>query len=87
MKIDSPSPGTVVEIRTAPSADPELADTKVVAQRRAAGRQDAIELPSAEPSQYLIVWVTQLGGQQVRRIGELSFIRAGRVCRGHTSGR
>ena len=76
VEIDSPSPGTVVEIRTAPSADAELADTKVIATGELQGGKTRIELPSAEPSQYLIVWVSKLGEGNKSTIGELSFIRA-----------
>jgi hypothetical protein len=76
VEIDSPSPGTVVEIRTASSADPELADTKVIAKGELQGGKTRIELPSAEPTQYLIVWVSKLGDGNKSAIGELTFVRA-----------
>jgi hypothetical protein len=76
VEIDSPTPGTVVEIRTAPSADPELGETKVIAKGELQGGKTRIELPSAEPTQYLIVWVSKLGDGNKSAIGELTFIRA-----------
>ncbi len=76
VEIDSPSPGTVVEIRTAPSANPDLDATKVIAKGELQGGKTKIELPNAEPTQYLIVWVTKLGDGNKSAIGELTFVRA-----------
>ncbi|MGH3761920.1 protein kinase family protein [Actinophytocola sp.] len=76
VEIDSPSPGTVVEIRTAPSPEPDLSETKVIAKGELQSGTTRIELRSAEPTQYLIVWVRTLGEGNKSSIGELAFIRA-----------
>jgi hypothetical protein len=76
VEIDSPSPGTTIEIRTAPSPEPTLEETKVIARGDLQGGKARIELPSAEPTQYLIVWVSKLGEGNKSAIGELTFIRA-----------
>jgi hypothetical protein len=76
VEIDSPSPGTTIEIRTAPSPEPSLEETKVIAKGELQGGKARIELPSAEPTQYLIVWVSKLGEGNKSAIGELTFIRA-----------
>jgi hypothetical protein len=76
VEIDSPSPGTEIEIRTAPSSDPQLGETKVIAKGKLQGSKTHIELPRTEPTQYLIVWVSKLGDGNKSAIGELTFIRA-----------
>ncbi|MGH3876990.1 MAG: protein kinase family protein [Actinophytocola sp.] len=76
VEIDSPSPGTVVEIRTAPSPDPQLSETKVIAKGELQDGKTRIELPTTEPTQYLIVWVAQLADGNQSSLGELSFVRA-----------
>ncbi|HEY7596522.1 MAG TPA: protein kinase family protein [Actinophytocola sp.] len=76
VEIDSPSPGTTIEIRTAPSPEPRLEETKVIAKGEIQGGKTRIELPRTEPTQYLIVWVSKLGEGNKSSIGELTFIRA-----------
>ena len=74
--IDSPSPNTVVQIRTSPSANPTLEETKVIGEATLQGGKTEIKLTSAEPTQYLLVWVTKLGDGNRSAIGELEYIRA-----------
>ena len=74
--IDSPSPNTVVQIRTSPSPDPKLDDTKVIGEATLQGGKTEIKLANAEPSQYLIIWITKLGDGNRTAIGDLQFIRA-----------
>ncbi|HWM01557.1 MAG TPA: hypothetical protein VNP92_04395 [Actinophytocola sp.] len=74
--VDSPSAGTIVEIRTAPSADPALGDTKVIAKAELQGGSTEIKLPKAEPTQYVIVWISQLGEGNQSSLAEVKFIRA-----------
>lgn len=75
--VESPSPGTFVEIRTASSPDPELAETTVVAKGELQGGRTEFELPDdVEPSQYLVVWITKLGEGNQSSIAEVEFIRA-----------
>ncbi|WP_133904332.1 protein kinase family protein [Actinophytocola oryzae] len=74
--IDSPSPNTVVQIRSASSPKPELDDTKVIGEATLQGGRTEIKLANAEPTQYLLVWITKLGDGNVTAIGDLQFIRA-----------
>jgi hypothetical protein len=74
--IDSPSPNTVVEIRTAPSGEPALDDTKVIGKATLQGGKTEIKLSNAEPTQYILVWITQLGDGNKSALGEVQFIRA-----------
>lgn len=76
VKIDSPSPNTVVEIRTAPSPDPTLEETKVIGKATLQPGQTEIQLANAEPTQYLIVWVSQLGDGNKTAVGEVQFVTA-----------
>lgn len=69
--IDSPSAGTVVEIRAADSARPKLADTRLLGSAALTAGSTAIELRSTVPVQYVIVWITQLSGSE-SAIGEVS---------------
>lgn len=74
--IESPSAGTFVEIRTAPSANPALEDTKVISKGELQGGRTEIQLPNAEPSQYVIVWITKLGEGNKSELAEIQFVRA-----------
>ncbi len=76
VKIDSPSPNTVVQIRTSPSGNPSLEDTKVIAEATLQGGSTEIQLADAEPSQYLLIWITKLGDGNKSALGEVQFIRA-----------
>jgi len=73
--IDSPSPGTVVEVRTSPSATPQLADTRVVATATLAFGRTEVPVVVAEQVQYLLVWITTLStvtGTNQTSIGEIA---------------
>jgi hypothetical protein len=74
--IDSPSAGTVIEIRSAPSANPTIDETKVIGQAELSNGHNEISLTNAEPTQYLIMWITALGEGNVSQIDEVTFIRA-----------
>jgi hypothetical protein len=74
--IDSPSAGTVVEIRAADSAKPNLADTTLLGTVTLSAGSTSIELRSTVPVQHVIVWLTRLsetGGSFQSAIGEISF--------------
>ncbi|MFL6123270.1 protein kinase family protein [Actinophytocola sp.] len=74
--VDSPSPGTVIQIRTSPSPTPKLEETKVIGEATLQGGKTEIQLNSAEPGQYVLVWITKLGEGNKTAIGDLQFIRA-----------
>ncbi|HEX4721275.1 MAG TPA: protein kinase family protein [Pseudonocardiaceae bacterium] len=77
--IDSPSAGTVVEIRTAPSANPDIAATQVIGNATLTNGHTEIKLASAQPSQYVMVWITTLAGggnSNESAIGEITYLQA-----------
>jgi hypothetical protein len=74
--IDSPSPNTVVQIRTATSGNPKLEDTKVIGEATLQGGKTEIQLSNAEPTQYLLIWVTKLGDGNKTSLAEVQYIRA-----------
>ncbi|MGH3719594.1 MAG: protein kinase family protein [Pseudonocardiaceae bacterium] len=70
----SPSPGTVLEIRTATSANPRLNDTTLVGTATLTAGSTQIPLRPGQPTRYLLVWITQLSGgkdHHQSRINEL----------------
>ncbi|MCE7005105.1 protein kinase family protein [Kibdelosporangium philippinense] len=75
--IDSPSEGTVVEIRSAPTATAKFDDTKVIGTATLVNGKTEIALPAAEPTQFVLVWITKLGvdqdDQNVTQVREIEF--------------
>lgn len=79
VRITSESPGTSVEIRLADSADAELDQTRVVASGNLDGQQTEFSLRQPTQTQYVIVWITRLSGEEpefTSQIGELLFLPA-----------
>jgi putative peptidoglycan lipid II flippase len=74
--VTSPSPGTVFEVRSATGPDVPLAQTQVLGTGTVTGPDPVtVPLTAAPPSQYLIVFITQLEGsgrQWQSRISEIS---------------
>jgi hypothetical protein len=80
LTIDSPSPGTVVQIRSAPSADSPLKDTTVVTQATLKEGTTPVSLAGSQPVTHVLVWITQLSGGDggySTEINEVQFQRAG----------
>jgi hypothetical protein len=77
--IDSPSVGTVVEIRSASSPTAKLEETKVIGTGTLVDGKTEIAVTNADPAQYVLVWITKLGGSEkknVTQIREIEFQRA-----------
>jgi hypothetical protein len=74
--IDSPSDGTVVEIRTSPSERPKLDETKIIGTATLRSGQTKLQLANAEPSQHVLIWITTLGDGNVSELTEIRFVRA-----------
>lgn len=70
--IDSPSPGTVVEVRSAPGPDPDLDETTVLGNATLDGGNTKIALQPAPPTRFLLIWITGLSGGGDRNQSELS---------------
>jgi hypothetical protein len=64
ISIDSPSPGTQVEIRTAPSANPALGDTAVLANATLTAGSTTIDLSRPAQTQHILIWITRLAGTE-----------------------
>jgi hypothetical protein len=78
--IDAVSAGTKVEIRVADSKNPQLNATRVVGSGDLSSAQTTISLQQPQQTQYVVVWITQLGtsgGNFVSQIGDLTFTATG----------
>jgi hypothetical protein len=79
LTIESPSAGTVVEIRSAPSADAPFDQTKWMGGATLRAGQTTIQLPDSQPVTYVLVWLTKLSGpngENSAQINEITFRRA-----------
>lgn len=75
VSIDSPSPGTVVEIRTSANPNPQLDQTVVVGTTTLTGGRSEIPVKVSTPVQYVLVWITRLstaGGTNQSDIGDIA---------------
>ena len=80
MSIDSPSPGTVIQLRSAATADAKLADTVPIGQGTLDDGGSQISLAGSQPVTHVLLWITKLGGggtENVTQINEVQFLRAG----------
>lgn len=80
VQVDSPSAGSTIEIRTAPSGDAGLAGSTVIGSATLTAGRTEIQLRSAPPSQRVLVWITGLStvsGKNSTELAELTFLRAG----------
>jgi hypothetical protein len=76
--IESPSPGTEIEIRSAPSSDATLADTVLLSRATLDDGDTTVPLTNSQPVQYVLLWITHLGGSgsdNSTEIREVSFRR------------
>jgi hypothetical protein len=76
--IASPSPGTEIEIRSAPSSDAKLTDTVLLTRATLDDGDTAVPLTNSQPVQYVLLWITHLGGggsDNSTEIREVSFRR------------
>ncbi len=77
--VDSPSPGTVIQVRSAQTADAALDDTAVISQGTLGDGDTQIPLAGSQPVTHVLLWVTKLGGggsDNVTQINEVQFLRA-----------
>ncbi|MGI5126586.1 protein kinase family protein [Pseudonocardia sp. CA-107938] len=80
LTIDSPSAGTVVEIRSIPSVDAPIEQTTVIGSATLRADATQIALPNSQPVTHVLVWITKLsgpGGELNAQINEITFHRAG----------
>ena len=72
--IESTSPGTVVEIRSAPNDSPSLGDTTLLGEATLQNGRTDIALDGTEPTGNVLVWITSLGEQGGRIATSISGI-------------
>ncbi|HWN25982.1 MAG TPA: protein kinase family protein [Actinomycetospora sp.] len=70
--VRSPSPGTRIEIRSAPAADVPLAQTQLLGAGTVEGDELRIPLQAAPPTGNLLIWITELGEDDDRYVSELA---------------
>lgn len=75
MTVVSPSPGTILEIRTATSPTSRLEQTTLVGTATLTSGSNEIPLQAGPPARYLLVWITGLGGDTGRHQSKLSDLR------------
>jgi hypothetical protein len=79
--VRSPSPGTRIEVRSAPAADVPLAQTQLLGAGQVEGDQLVIPLQAAPPTGNLLIWITALGqdddDRYVSELADVSIQRAG----------
>lgn len=76
VSINSPSPGTSVEIRTSPTDAPTLDQTQLIGSARLGEGVTEIPVRADQPARYVLVWITGLGnsgGQFQTAIADLRF--------------
>jgi hypothetical protein len=78
LTITSPSVGSQLQIRSAPSPDTTLDHTTVIGGTTLRAGETAVSLANSQPVQYVLVWITKLGGGgdvNVTQISNLHFDR------------
>lgn len=80
LTIESPSRGTVVEIRSAPSGDASLDETEKIAEVTLGSGRTPVSLAGSQPVNHVLLWITKLAGDESEyssEINEVEFRRAG----------
>ncbi|MFI6170910.1 murein biosynthesis integral membrane protein MurJ [Nocardia sp. NPDC051052] len=76
VSINSPSPGTSVEIRTSPTAQPTLDQTQLIGSAKLGDGVTDIPVRTDQAARYVLVWITGLGnsgGQFQTSIADIRF--------------
>jgi hypothetical protein len=78
LNIVSPSSGSRMEIRSAPTPDASFSQTIPIGELTVSGTTSSVSLTGSQPVQNVLVWITKLGGggdQNVTEIDDLRFER------------
>ncbi|WP_405167999.1 murein biosynthesis integral membrane protein MurJ [Nocardia sp. NBC_01499] len=77
VSINSPSPGTAVEIRTSPTASPTLDQTQLIGSAKLGDGVTDIPVRTDQAARYVLIWITGLGnssgGQFQTSIADIRF--------------
>ncbi len=80
LAVNSPSPGTVIQVRSAQTVDAALDDTTMITEATLADGATQVSLGGSQPVTHVLLWITKLGGSgsdNVTQINEIQFLRAG----------
>ncbi len=75
--VDSPTPGTEIEIRSAPSPDATLDQMSVLGRATVGEGPTAIEIDQDQPNRFILVWISKLGGEEgayQSSVSEITFL-------------
>ncbi|ALE79738.1 hypothetical protein WY02_16325 [Pseudonocardia sp. AL041005-10] len=75
LTIDSPTAGAVVQVRSAPSAEPTLAETTLLDTVTLSSGRTTVGLDPGRPTQHVLLWITNLGPDNQTRIDDIGFRR------------
>jgi hypothetical protein len=79
LTIASPSVGSQIEIRSAPTPDAAFGQTIPIGSTTVAGNSTVVSLAGSQPVQNVLVWITKLGGGGDQNVTEISDLRFERV--------
>jgi hypothetical protein len=80
LTIDSPSRGTVIEVRSAPSSNSPLSETEKITDVTLGSGRTPVSLAGSQPVEHVLLWITKLSGGDSAyssEIKEVEFRRAG----------
>jgi hypothetical protein len=80
LTVTSPSVGSVVEIRSAPSTDTPFERTTLLAHATLGAGDTVVSLTNSQPVQHVLVWITKLGGSGVNNVTQISNLQFVRVA-------
>jgi hypothetical protein len=80
LTITSPSIGSQLEIRSAASADTPLDRTTLLATTTLQAGDTVVSLTNSQPVQYVLVWITKLGGGGDANVTQISNLQFERVA-------
>ncbi|MCO1660340.1 protein kinase family protein [Pseudonocardia humida] len=78
ISIESPSAGTVVQVKAAQSADDDVEEMSTIGEATLSDGTTAVSLDGGEPVAHVLVWITRLSGggsENSSQINELEFRR------------
>jgi hypothetical protein len=80
LTITSPSFGSELEIRAAPSTDTPFERTTLLARANLRAGDTVVSLTNSQPVQHVLVWITKLGGSGVNNVTQISNLQFVRVA-------
>ncbi|MGQ0480757.1 MAG: protein kinase family protein [Pseudonocardia sp.] len=75
LTISSPSRGSRIEIRSAPTTDVPLAQTVLIGTTNLEGPKTTVPMAGSQPVQHLLLWITKLGGGDEENVTEIFDVR------------